>query len=89
MLPSCLHSIAEAVNCKELKHIGHHLRHPSFQKLPLFTPLTREAQSCRCFLRCHFGGDTWGRGGDLGEEHKQYLKGMHGFLGSSAIERII
>lgn len=45
VLPSCLHSIAEAVNCKELKHIGHHLRHPSFQKLPLFTPLTGEAHS--------------------------------------------
>lgn len=37
LLPSCLHSAAEAVNSKELKHIGHHLQHPSFQKLPLFT----------------------------------------------------
>lgn len=45
VLPSCLHSIAEAVNCKELKHIGHHLRHPSFQKLPLFTPLHGEVHS--------------------------------------------
>lgn len=45
VLPSCLHSIAEAVNCKELKHIGHHLRHPSFQKLPLFTPLHGEEHS--------------------------------------------
>lgn len=44
LLPSCLHSAAEAVNSKELKHIGHHLQHPSFQKLPLFTPLWSSTQ---------------------------------------------
>lgn len=64
LLPSCLHSAAEAVNSKELKHIGHHLRHPSFQKLPLFTPLSGEAHSSlscpRIPLHCHFGGDTRG-----------------------------
>lgn len=67
-LPSCLHSIAEAVNCKELKHIGHHLRHPSFQKLPLFSPLPQEKHTLHCHAwpgswRCHFGGDTQGGGG--------------------------
>lgn len=63
-LSSCLHSAAEAVNSKELKHIGHHLRHPSFLKLPLFTPLSKEVHSSlpclRIPLHCRFVGDTWG-----------------------------
>lgn len=56
----------------------------------LSSPLSQEKHrvvdaSCPVTLAVTLGGG----GGDLGEEHKQYLKGMHGFLGSSAIERII
>lgn len=61
-LSSCLHSAAEAVNSKELKQFGHHLGHPSFQKLALYTPLSGEAHSSLpCLqipLHCHFGGNT-------------------------------
>lgn len=78
-LHSCLHSAAEAVNSKELKHIGHHLRHPSFQKLPLFTQLSGGSTQFIAVPRgslytVTFGGDTRG-------PHKQpasalqYLKG--------------
>lgn len=91
-LHSCLHSAAEAVNSKALKHIGHHLRHPSFQKLPLFTQLSGGSTQFIAVPRgslctVTFGGDTRG-------PHKQpacalqYLKGMSPGLDSCLLKDI-
>lgn len=64
LLPSCLHAAAEAVNSKELKRVGRHLQHLSFQKLALFKPLSPEKHTVslpcpQIYLDSHFlFGDT-------------------------------
>lgn len=86
VLPSCLHSIAEAVNCKELKHIGH-LRHPSFQKLPLYPSPWRSTQfiAMPADASCAVTLPVTLRGGPINNLSLEYVQGKDWLLASSGI----